>query len=165
MSSYEKVRKDLDGNFDQLPESMEVLWNRAKLEEAILIYKGKGFCYPITFTTHEDLVVTDPNYSGPKFGRMVTDHIFFFEGAMSESWARDIATTFQSLHGKYIGLEETYFGQESSASRTLVTQSFSPEELSAWMRLYWDWNSIVSFVPRDPENFLCMHGSEKENYL
>lgn len=163
MSTLEKVKYDVDGNYELLPKKMELLWSRAKLEEAVLVYQGKGFCYPVTFTTYTKPLVPDKEdgwVSG--LGKLVVDHMFFFECPMDRMWANEISMDYQGYHAKYIGLEQTFVNHKPNSSREFVTQSFAPENLGAWMRLFCNLHADQTFVPRNPAAFLKEHGSEKE---
>ena len=166
MSSFEIVLPDENGDFKKLPKEMIVLWSTSKLEDAIVRNRESEYCYPVTFTVHENIMTRRLDDSPDvEVAKIIMDHIFFFRGPMDKSWAHDIATEFQGYGAKYIGLEQVYVNREEYPLQGFVSAEFSPNELAAWMRLFWDWNNPTGFSPRDPQEFFNLHGSNKENYL
>jgi hypothetical protein len=164
-STFEKTRLDTDGNFNLLPAHMEVLWNRSRLEHVVNCYMDSNFCFPVTFTTHNNLVEYQPEHLGNCLGELIIDHMFFFEEPMIDPWVYDVATENQSHNAMYLGLRQKFIDQKPNGSPEFVTQMFRPEELAAWMRLFWDWYSAKSFTTRSAAEFINTHGSNENNYI
>lgn len=152
MSNKRTFVNDYDGKFNELPNNPEGLINKSRLGDIIEEWRNSKFRHPVTFVTHD--VPTVPDKTGWESGRgtKILDHVFLYEHQMTMSWAQDISTQYQGCAAFYIGLEQEFYHHKEHSTK-LKAGMFSPEELAAWMCLFWNERSSPAFEARSLDSF------------